>query len=105
MLFSDPKELPMEKRIGVVAILIEGRGNIPAINSILSNHSDIINGRMGLPFKDRGVQIISLIVEGTPDQINALTGPLGRLKGVQVKSILTRAIGDDADDHRDTNFS
>lgn len=95
----------MEKRIGVVAILIEGRDNIPAVNSILSNHSDIINGRMGLPFKDRGVQLISLIVEGTPDQINALTGPLGRLKGVQAKSILTRTRGDDADAHQTTHFS
>ncbi|HCM27595.1 MAG: CopG family transcriptional regulator [Treponema sp. GWB1_62_6] len=79
----------MEKRLGVVAILIEGRASIPRVNQILSAHGDIIQGRLGMPFRDKGVQVISLIVEGTTDQIGALSGPLGRLEGVQVKSILT----------------
>jgi putative iron-only hydrogenase system regulator len=79
----------MEKRLGVVAILIEGRDSIPRVNQILSAHGDIIQGRLGMPFRDKGVQVISLIVEGSTDDIGALTGPLGRLSGVQVKSILT----------------
>ncbi len=79
----------MEKRLGVVAILIEGRDSIPRVNQILSAQGDIIQGRLGMPFRDKGVQVISLIVEGSTDEIGALTGPLGRLAGVQVKSILT----------------
>ena len=79
----------MEKRLGVVALLIEGRDSISRVNQILSAHGDIIQGRLGMPFRDKGVQVISLIVEGSTDDIGALTGPLGRLSGVQVKSILT----------------
>lgn len=79
----------MEKRLGVVALLIEGRDSIPRVNQILSAHGNIIQGRLGMPFRDKGVQVISLIVEGSTDDIGALTGPLGRLSGVQVKSILT----------------
>lgn len=79
----------MEKRIGVVAILIQGRESVGQVNQILSSHNNIIEGRLGMPFRDKGVQVISLVVEGTTDQIGALTGPLGRLAGVQVKSVLT----------------
>ena len=80
----------MEKRIGVVAILIKDRTFIPKLNSILSNHADIILGRLGLPLRDRSIQVISLIVEGSNDDIGALTGKLGRLPGISVKSMLTK---------------
>ena len=92
----------MEKRLGVVAILIEGRDAVPRVNQILSSHGEIIQGRLGMPFRDKGVQVISLIVEGSTDQVGALTGPLGRLPGVQVKSILTnyREDSDDGDYHQ-----
>lgn len=86
----------MEKRLGVVALLIHGRDQIPAVNRILSEHNTLILGRMGLPFRDRGIQIISLIVEGTTDEINALTGPLGKLPGVQAKSLLTKYSWEDS---------
>jgi len=93
---SDPEELPMEKRLGVVALLIQGRDQVPTVNRILSEHNSIIHGRMGLPFRERGIQIISLIVEGTTDEINALTGPLGKLPGVQAKSLLTKYSWEDS---------
>ena len=86
----------MEKRLGVVALLIQGRDHVPAVNRILSEHNAIIHGRMGLPFRERGIQIISLIVEGTTDEINALTGPLGKLPGVQAKSLLTKYSWEDS---------
>jgi putative iron-only hydrogenase system regulator len=91
----------MEKRLGVVAILIEGRDAVPRVNQILSSHGDIIQGRLGMPFRDKGVQVISLIVEGSTDQVGALTGPLGRLSGVQVKSVLTNY----REDTHDGDFS
>lgn len=80
----------MEKRIGVVAILITHKESVSAINSILSFYGELIIGRQGIPLRDKNIQIISLVVEGTTDEISALTGKIGRLEGVEVKSILTK---------------
>ena len=80
----------MEKRVGAAVILIEDKDHIDAMNNILSMHSTIIAARQGVPLRDKGVSVITLILEGTSDEINSLTGKLGRLKGVQVKSVLTK---------------
>lgn len=80
----------MEKRIGTVTILISDRSKSAEINTIISEYSDLVLCRQGLPFHDRPVAVISLIVEGQPDRINALTGKLGRLEGVETKAILTK---------------
>lgn len=80
----------MEKRIGAAIILIENKEAIDEINTILSAHSSIILGRQGLPLREKGISVINLILEGTTDQISSLTGQLGRINGVQVKSVLTR---------------
>ena len=79
----------MEKRTGTVLILIETRENVQTLNSIISKHSHIIIGRQGLP-RGNGQSIISLVLEGTTDEIGSLTGQLGRLKGIQVKSVLLK---------------
>lgn len=78
----------MEKRIGTITILISDRSQSAEINSLVSVFADIILCRQGLPFHDRAVAVISLIVEGTPDRINALTGRLGRLPGLTCKAVL-----------------
>ena len=80
----------MEKRIGVVAILIQSKESVSAINSILSFYADIVIGRQGIPLREKNIHIISLVVEGSTDEIGALTGKIGRLNGVEVKSILTK---------------
>ena len=80
----------MEKRIGAAIILIENRRSVEEINSILSAHSSIILGRQGMPLREKGISVINLILEGLPEQISALTGKIGRLEGVQVKSVLTK---------------
>lgn len=78
----------MEK-IGVIAIVVSNRSkNAQLVNKILSEHSEIILGRMGLPKKEEDIGIITLIVEGNTDAIGALTGKLGNIKGVSVKSFL-----------------
>lgn len=79
----------MNRRIGVIGIVIEDRSKAPEINNILSHYSEIIIGRMGIPYKERALSVISLIVEGTNDEIGAMTGKLGNIKGVQVKSALS----------------
>lgn len=79
----------MEKRIGTAIILIEDRSNANMLNSIISNHSQIIISRQGLP-RHNGQSIISLVFEGSTDEIGSLTGQIGRLQGIQVKSVLLR---------------
>ena len=78
----------MEKRIGTITILIRDREVSPSVNKLLSGYADLILCRQGLPFHDRPVAVMSLIVEGSMNQINALTGPLGRLPGITSKTAL-----------------
>ena len=78
----------MDSRIGAVIILVTGEGDIQRINSIISEHADLILGRQGIPLRDRAASVISLVMEGDTDSIGSLTGKLGRLPGVRVKSVL-----------------
>lgn len=78
----------MEQRIGAVIILVSELGDIHRINAIISEHADIILGRQGIPLRDRSASVISLVLEGNTDLIGSLTGKLGRLPGVKVKSVL-----------------
>ena len=77
-------------KIGVIGIIIERDRTVSEIvNKLLSEYGDMICGRMGLPDKERGVFVISVIVRATNEEISALTGKLGRLKNVKVKSAVT----------------
>lgn len=80
----------MEKRIGAALILIENKDSVNKLNQILSAHADVIVGRQGIPLKDRHVSVISLVLEGTSDELSALTGPIGKLEGVQVKTLMMK---------------
>jgi putative iron-only hydrogenase system regulator len=81
----------MDKRIGTITVIITNRATQAArVNAILGEHGDAIIGRMGLPYPPRGLHIIALIVHASTDEIGALTGKLGALEGVDVKSALTR---------------
>ncbi|QCX33363.1 CopG family transcriptional regulator [Caloramator sp. E03] len=80
----------MEKRIGVVGIVVENFESASRVNEILHEHAEIIIGRMGVPYREKGVSVISLIVDGSTDDISALTGKLGKVNGVNVKSALTK---------------
>jgi putative iron-only hydrogenase system regulator len=84
------KRVLMEKRIGTITILIKGKTSVPAVNALLSEYSNIILARQGLPLHNRNINVISLVIEGTIETISALTGKIGRLKDVEVKSILTK---------------
>ncbi len=85
----------MEKRLGVVALIIEDRDSAQQFNRVVSEFHDLVLARQGVPLHDRysdgrDLHVISLVVEGTTDALGALTGRLGKLKGVQVKSVLSR---------------
>lgn len=76
------------ERLGFIGIVIEDRTMAKEVNQILSVFGDIIRGRMGVPDHQTGDAVIGLIVKGTNEQLGAMTGRLGNLKGVQVKSAL-----------------
>lgn len=80
----------MDKRIGVVGIVVEDLESACQVNSILHDYSHIIVGRMGIPYRERGISVISLIVDGSTDEISAMTGKLGKVKSVSVKSAMTK---------------
>ena len=80
----------MENRIGVIGIVIEDLSQVAKINDILHQYRDIIIGRMGVPYREKGVNVISVAVDGTTDDIGALSGKLGKLEGLSVKSALSK---------------
>jgi len=80
----------MEKRIGTVSILISDTSIVPEVNRILSDFGAMIIARQGVPMHQRGFNIITLIIEGTTDELSSLTGKLGRLHGLEVKSVLAK---------------
>lgn len=81
----------MEHRIGVVGLVLEQPDQIDLVNQILHTHSSIISGRMGIPdINGRKVNVISLVVDGSNDEIGSLAGKLGKIPGVSVKSAISK---------------
>ena len=81
----------MEKRLGFVGIIVHDRKKVaPLVNNILTEFGDIIIGRIGIPHQKRNISIITLIVETTTDKLGALTGRLGKIPSVSVKSALSK---------------
>ena len=81
------------QRLGVMGIIIEkDRSKAELVQNLLSQFGDMILGRMGLPYPQNEVFIISLIVKGTNEQISALSGKIGKIQGVKIKTALTDAL-------------
>ncbi len=76
----------METRVAVISIIVEDDGSTAELNALLSGFSDYVIGRMGVPYKARGVRLISVAVDAPQDKIAALSGKIGSLHGVSVKT-------------------
>lgn len=82
--------MEMQRRISVVGLVIENREEAAnRVNDVLSKYGSLIVGRMGVPYREKNIAIISLIVDGTTDDISAMTGKLGNIRGVKVRSVVT----------------
>ncbi|AUG57506.1 hypothetical protein HVS_07975 [Acetivibrio saccincola] len=76
--------------MAVLGIVVNNREETSRkINNILSDFGHIIVGRMGIPYKEKGISVISIIVDGTNDEIGALAGKLGNINGVKAKVAIT----------------
>ena len=81
----------MEKRLGFVGIIIHNRKkSAPQVNNILTEFGEMLIGRMGIPHVKKELSVIVLIVNTTTDGLGALTGKLGKVPGVSVKSALSK---------------
>lgn len=76
----------METRVALISIIVYDKDSVDKLNALLHEYSDYIIGRMGIPYQTRGVNIISIALDAPADTINALTGALGRIKGITAKA-------------------
>ena len=80
----------MSDRIAVISIIVEDREQSTKINSILSEFGDFVIGRMGIPYKQKSVFIISVAVDAPAEVINTITGKIGQLSGVSAKTLMSK---------------
>ena len=80
----------METRIAIVSIIVENLDVTAQINELLHQKADYIVGRMGIPYRDKGVSLISVVLDAPADEISALSGKLGMVKGISVKTVYAK---------------
>lgn len=80
----------MDTRIAVIGIIVEREESAEQLNRLLHEYRACIVGRMGIPYRQKGVNIISVAVDATQDEINALSGKIGRLEGVSAKTVYSK---------------
>ena len=80
----------MESRVAIISMIVEAGGDVEALNALLHEYGEYIIGRMGIPYRKKNVNIISIAIDAPGDKINALTGALGRVKGLTAKAAYAR---------------
>ena len=80
----------METRVAVISIIIEDSTSVQAMNEVLHQYADYIIGRMGIPYRAKGINIISIAMDAPLNVINALSGKIGRLSGVSAKAAYSK---------------
>lgn len=85
----------METRIALMAIIVEDLGAVEALNGLLHEHGRYIIGRMGLPYRKCDISILSVAVDAPQDVISTLSGKIGKLSGVSVKTAYSNVVSHD----------
>ncbi len=88
----------MDTRIALIGIIVENTDSIARMNSLLSEFADCIVGRMGIPYRERGISIISVVVDAPDDVISTLSGRIGMLPGITAKTVYSRIQTDSSRD-------
>ena len=79
-------EKKMESRVAVISIIVEDNGAAAKLNELLHQYGEYIIGRMGIPYKQKNIQIICVAIDAPNDVINGLTGAIGRIKGINARA-------------------
>lgn len=80
----------METRVAIISIIVEDINSSEQLNAILHEFSPYIIGRMGIPYRERGISIISMVVDAPQDTISSLSGRLGMLPNVSTKTVYSK---------------
>ena len=82
----------MESRVAVMAIIVEDKGSVEELNALLSENGEFIIGRMGIPYREKGINVISIALDAPQDAISTLAGKIGTLSGVSVKTAFSNVV-------------
>ena len=82
----------METRVAVLAVIVREGSSVQTLNDLLHQYGQYIIGRMGVPYREKGVNIISVVLDAPQDAISALSGKIGRLEGVSAKTQYSHVI-------------
>jgi len=85
----------MEKRIAVIGIIVEDNNSVEQLNSVLHSYGEFIVGRMGLPYRERNISIVSIAVDAPQNTISELSGKIGKISGISVKTAYSNKIYND----------
>ena len=85
----------MSTRVAVMSIILDKESAVEPMNRILHDYGRYIIGRMGIPYRERGINVISVAMDAPQDEISALSGKIGKLDGATVKTALSSVIFDD----------
>ncbi len=81
----------MQTRVAIIGIIVENPASVGELNALLHEYGSYIIGRMGIPYREKNINIISIAIDAPQDIISALSGKLGRLAGVQAKAVYSSA--------------
>lgn len=85
----------MQTRVAVMAIIVEEDGAVEKLNAVLHNYGEYIIGRMGIPYRAREINIISIAIDAPQDAISSLAGKLGNIQGISVKTAYSNVKDED----------
>ena len=84
-----------ETRVAVMSIIVENNSSVEKLNSILHDYGEFVIGRMGIPYRQRSINIISIALDAPQNTISALSGKIGKLEGISVKTAFSGVISND----------
>ena len=79
-----------EKRIAVLSVIVENREETAKLNALLSEYGEYIVGRMGIPYREKGVSVVCVVLDAPAASVNALTGKIGQLNGISAKTLFSK---------------
>ncbi len=85
----------MKHRVALIGIVVEKTAATPKMNEILSDYSNYIIGRMGIPYREQGVSIISIVLDAPDNIISSLSGKIGMLPGISTKTVYSKVFDDE----------
>ena len=85
----------MKTRVAVMGIIVEDMDSVAQLNELLNTYGKYIIGRMGIPYREKGINIVSIAIDAPQDTISALSGRIGNLPGISVKTAYSNVTGDE----------